>query len=70
MGGEATTLLGTYSYIEMYEGTPELQPETGPVKDAALDGEATTNPRVIAESVTVRLRNLVMNEFLQRWVAT
>lgn len=35
MGGEAASLAGTYSYIEMYDGTPELHPVTGPDKDAA-----------------------------------
>ena len=48
MGGGEANFAGTYSYIEMYEGTPEDHPETGPDRDAARAVPAETTARVTA----------------------
>src|SRR4029077_3927136 len=48
MGGEAATFAGTYSYIETYEGTPELHPVTGPDKDAAWASAGTSTAQAMA----------------------
>jgi hypothetical protein len=55
MGGEAASFAGMYSYIEMYDGTPEFHPETGPDNAAApaVDGGDDT-PQAIAASETTR----------------
>jgi hypothetical protein len=37
-----------YSYIEMYDGTPELHPVTGPDNDAARAGDCTNARQAIA----------------------
>src|SRR5450432_3944950 len=54
MGGEAATLFGTYSYIEMYEGTPELQPVTGPDKDAAWANAGASTPQAMTAGSATR----------------
>jgi hypothetical protein len=60
MGGEAAGFAGTYSYIEMYEGTPELHPVTAPDNDDdnAPAGAGTSVPQAIAVGSAMRHANV------------
>jgi len=50
MGGEAANFAGMYSYIEMYDGTPELHPVTGPDNDAACADDCMNARQATAAS--------------------